>query len=373
MSRQFGIPVVFGLILGALTPLRAQAYSNGAGTCAAPAAVAIAGSGHSFVPPGAWSIEAPAQYTPGSPVLIRIKSATNAAFPGFQLWVKDANGALVGTWTVSPGTTLTGPQPFQCHNRAITHSNANLKASPMTFVFHPPATATGNLVVSGIVMQQNLGIVDLLSATMATTATDPEPEPEPPATLFPRVDCVMLDPTHPTDILAVLGYENTGGARTLTVGGENEIKVGNTPTAVAGQTTSFAQGIHLFAFAVRFGASQSVQWNLEDQSVIADANSPRCGAPGPKGDQGEQGATGAPGADGAQGPQGPEGPAGPVGPAGPAGPMGPMGDLPSGSFLLLPAGAPAPQNYTFVGRFVLDSAGSGGKKTQLQLDAYRKN
>jgi hypothetical protein len=164
--------------------------------------------------------------------------------------------------------------------------------------------------------------------------------------------------------------------------------IGGTPTAIAGQTTSFAQGIHLFSFAVRFGVNQSVQWNLEDQFVIADANSPRCGAPGPKGDQGEpgrdgtdglpgaDGATGATGADGAKGETGATGATGPVGPAGPAGPVGPMGpvgDMPAGSFLLLPAGAPAPQGYTFVGRFVLDSAGNGGKKTQLQLDAYRKN
>jgi hypothetical protein len=100
------------------------------------------------------------------------------------------------------------------------------------------------------------------------------------------------------------------------------------------------------------------------------------GAPGPQGIQGPAGPPGAPGLPGVAGPQGNAGPAGPAGqsgPEGPQGPRGPQGDgLFAGSLLFLPAGSPAPANYTFVGTLAIPGADLK-KKNSLSVDVYRRN
>lgn len=96
------------------------------------------------------------------------------------------------------------------------------------------------------------------------------------------------------------------------------------------------------------------------------------GEPGPVGPQGPAGATGATGAAGAQGPQGATGATGATGAVGPQGSQGPAGEgLFSGAMLLLPASSPAPQGYTYIGRFDLTTSQS--PKTTIQVDIYRKN
>ena len=108
------------------------------------------------------------------------------------------------------------------------------------------------------------------------------------------------------------------------------------------------------------------------------------GATGPTGATGAQGPTGATGATGATGPQGPQGdqgatgatgaqgPAGAAGAIGPIGPQGPAGEgVFTGVMIMLPALAPAPQGYTFIGRFDLTTSQS--PKTTIQVDIYRKN
>lgn len=111
------------------------------------------------------------------------------------------------------------------------------------------------------------------------------------------------------------------------------------------------------------------------------------GPQGPRGAEGPQGPAGDTGATGAQGPQGESGPAGSQGPAGAQGPAGPQGTtgatgatgqtgpqgegLFSGSLLFLPAHSPAPQGYTYVGRFDLTTSQS--PKTTIQVDIYRRN
>jgi Collagen triple helix repeat (20 copies) len=102
------------------------------------------------------------------------------------------------------------------------------------------------------------------------------------------------------------------------------------------------------------------------------------GPQGPKGDTGETGAvgptgaTGATGLTGAQGPQGLTGPTGPIGPTGPTGSTGPQGEgLMIGSHLLMPAGAPAPPGYDYVGSFDLfPSGGSRGREALTSIDVY---
>ena len=44
----------------------------------------------------------------------------------------------------------------------------------------------------------------------------------------------------------------------------------------------------------------------------------------------------------------------------------------SGSLLLVPAGSPAPVNYTLVGHYTLPSL-SGIKKADLVIDVFRRN
>jgi hypothetical protein len=103
------------------------------------------------------------------------------------------------------------------------------------------------------------------------------------------------------------------------------------------------------------------------------------GAPGPQGLQGIPGPTGPQGPVGPQGntgPQGNIGPAGAAGPTGPPGPQGPQGaqgeGLFAGSLLFLPAGSPAPANYTFIGTLTIPSA-DAKKKDSLSVDVYRRN
>ena len=96
------------------------------------------------------------------------------------------------------------------------------------------------------------------------------------------------------------------------------------------------------------------------------------GAQGLTGPQGAPGATGATGLTGAQGPQGLTGLTGPIGPTGLTGPAGPQGEgLVSGSHLLLPAGAPPPPGYDYVGSFDLfPSGGSRGREALTSIDVY---
>jgi hypothetical protein len=102
------------------------------------------------------------------------------------------------------------------------------------------------------------------------------------------------------------------------------------------------------------------------------------GSQGPKGDTGETGAVGPAGAagatglTGAQGPQGLTGPMGPIGPTGPTGSTGPRGEgLVIGSHLLMPAGAPPPPGYDYVGSFDLFPAGgSRGRPALTSIDVY---
>jgi hypothetical protein len=96
------------------------------------------------------------------------------------------------------------------------------------------------------------------------------------------------------------------------------------------------------------------------------------GPVGPTGAVGPQGPKGDTGPAGAQGPQGLTGPIGPMGPAGLTGPAGPQGEgLISGSHLLLPAGAPAPPGYDYVGSFDLfPSGGSRGREALTSIDVY---
>lgn len=102
------------------------------------------------------------------------------------------------------------------------------------------------------------------------------------------------------------------------------------------------------------------------------------GPQGPKGDTGETGAVGPTGAagstglTGAQGPQGLTGPMGPIGPTGPTGSTGPQGEgLVIGSHLLMPAGAPPPPGYDYVGSFDLfPSGGSRGRPAVTSIDVY---
>jgi hypothetical protein len=99
------------------------------------------------------------------------------------------------------------------------------------------------------------------------------------------------------------------------------------------------------------------------------------GPAGPQGPQGERGARGARGDKGDTGAAGPQGPAGPQGAVGPQGPAGPQGEgLFPGALLMLPAGSPAPGNYTFVGTFELTpSGGSRGRGGMVAVDVYRRN
>ena len=96
------------------------------------------------------------------------------------------------------------------------------------------------------------------------------------------------------------------------------------------------------------------------------------GPQGLKGDTGATGAVGPTGATGATGPTGAQGPQGLTGPMGPIGPTGPQGEgLMIGSHLLMPAGAPAPPGYDFVGSFDLfPSGGSRGREALTSIDVY---
>lgn len=74
---------------------------------------------------------------------------------------------------------------------------------------------------------------------------------------------------------------------------------------------------------------------------------------------------------GATGPQGPQGNTGAQGPQGPVGPQGE--GLMTGSFLMLPAGTPAPSGYALVGTFDLQPSGANrGRGTQVQVDVYQR-
>ena len=99
------------------------------------------------------------------------------------------------------------------------------------------------------------------------------------------------------------------------------------------------------------------------------------GLPGPEGPAGPQGLPGLPGVEGPQGPAGPAGATGAAGAAGaigPVGPQGPQGEgLMSGAIIFLPTLSPAPNGYTYIGRFEFSTATS--PKTTVSLDMYRKN
>lgn len=95
------------------------------------------------------------------------------------------------------------------------------------------------------------------------------------------------------------------------------------------------------------------------------------GPAGPQGPQGEQGPQGAQGIQGAQGPQGEQGPQGDQGELGPVGPQG-EGLFP-GTLLMLPAGSPAPADYSFFGPFNLRRRGSGDGPPAVAVDIYIRN
>ena len=82
------------------------------------------------------------------------------------------------------------------------------------------------------------------------------------------------------------------------------------------------------------------------------------------------------------------GPQGPAGPQGPKGDAGAPGNVPPGTIIFLPANAPAPQGYTYVGFFTEEvHVGPGGddrdhdkerdrrngREITLRLNVYRKN
>ena len=96
------------------------------------------------------------------------------------------------------------------------------------------------------------------------------------------------------------------------------------------------------------------------------------GPQGPKGDTGAGGPQGLIGPQGATGGTGSMGPMGPIGPTGPTGPTGPQGEgLMIGSHLLMPAGAPPPPGYDYVGSFDLfPSGGSRGREALTSVDVY---
>ena len=103
------------------------------------------------------------------------------------------------------------------------------------------------------------------------------------------------------------------------------------------------------------------------------------GPSGPAGPQGEQGPQGVPGPSGATGPAGPAGPTGatgpigPIGPVGPSGPAGPAGPgFPTGSYLTLDRGLPAPTGFEFLGTTTVVIRTPGGSLRTVTLDVYRK-
>jgi hypothetical protein len=170
----------------------------------------------------------------------------------------------------------------------------------------------------------------------------------------PRLECTLEDVATPGKRLALFGYENpTPAAITIEVGPDNQITIDTQgASAVMGQPTTFAPGIHPVAFAVRFTPGDAVSWSVRSQTASVTATSPSCdtgpdgpaGPPGPagpigdegpegrEGDRGSSGATGAPGRIGDEGPigevglQGRPGPEGRRGETGPEGPTGAKGD-----------------------------------------------
>ena len=121
--------------------------------------------------------------------------------------------------------------------------------------------------------------------------------------------------------------------------------------------------------------TQGPQGLAGPQGLKGDTGAP--GATGPPGPPGETGAVGPVGPVGAAGPQGatgPQGPMGPIGPTGATGATGPQGEgLFSGSLLLLPTGAPAPDGYDLVGTFdLLPTADPRGRLFVWVVDLYRR-
>jgi hypothetical protein len=238
----------------------------------------------------------------------------------------------------------------------------------------------------------------------------------PPAVTV-KAECVMPDPSDATKWLARFGYENhyDSGPLELIYGASNNFTVNDIDIgAISGVPTVLHPGIHSNAFTFRFSETESVVWSVIDpvsNSIVsatptevtpscvltgpqgepgligpigpmgpdgpegpagADGNEGAPGEPGLPGSDGAVGPTGANGATGETGAQGPEGPPGPIGPAGLTGPAGPQGEgLFSGSHILLPAGAPAPPGYDYVGSFDLfPSGGSRGRVALTSIDVY---
>ena len=137
-----------------------------------------------------------------------------------------------------------------------------------------------------------------------------------------------------------------------------------------------------FGFAVLavvgFNNSYTIQSRVESITAGPDCgvgDPPPSGIPGPPGPQGPEGPQGPPGPKGEKGDQGDKGDKGDKGDPGDRGEKGDRGEgLFSGSLLLLPAGAPKPAGYTWIGTFGL--VPSGGDSTisgQLRVDVYRRN
>ena len=244
--------------------------------------------------------------------------------------------------------------------------------------------------------------------------------PGTPPAVTVKAECVMPDPSDATKWLARFGYENhyDSGPLDLVYGAANNFTVNDIDIgAISGVPTMLQLGIHSNAFTFRFSDTETVAWNVVDpltNSVVTATPTevtPSCVLTGPQGDPGAigpigpigpdgpegpagadgndgspgepglpgadgavgpAGATGATGLTGAQGPQGLTGPMGPIGPTGLTGPTGPQGEgLMSGSHLLLPAGAPPPPGYDYVGSFDLfPSGGSRGREALTSIDVY---
>ena len=152
MNQKLFFGRLFALVLGCLF-IAATLLSSGApaGRTGAPGDLTCADGGCHFSNPvntgdGAVVIEAPINYTPGTPVELVVRtSRPGAARFGFQITARGPGGAMAGSWRVTEGTQLAdfGQSPAY-----LTHAAPAPFATDTyewTVTWNPPAEPVGEV------------------------------------------------------------------------------------------------------------------------------------------------------------------------------------------------------------------------------------
>jgi len=135
------------------------------------------------------------------------------------------------------------------------------------FTVPAPAGFTLGDLLTATAYVNGVGTSEFCAAFTAAAGTTP-------MAIMPEVNCVYIDVNG--DIVGRFGYTNpNNNSITEAIGANNEF----TPSpANRGQGTTFSSGTSSNAFEETFPASNSLTWNLQGSSVIADINTIRCPA-----------------------------------------------------------------------------------------------